>query len=223
MSPPEGGLQDVETIALGIDVGANHFTAVGVERYGRVTLLGVDAVQNLDHILDALSPGTWIAIDAPVVASTAPHRGDPDVNRKFQTARCAEIALGQQYGYWVPWTTPSEPPFVEWMIHGFAIHQRATERGFPVAEVYPYAAFRRLGGMNKLPKKGTLAGIHARDHLLRRAGIGERTAVLWSHDALDAAVAAVVARQASQGSAERVTCGHDDSAIWLPTLEGRLK
>jgi hypothetical protein len=39
---------------------------------------------------------------------------------------------------------------------------------------------------------------------------------LWSHDALDATVAALLALQATEGTAVAVGCGHDNSAIWIP-------
>ena len=37
-----------------------------------------------------------------------------------------------------------------------------------------------------------------------------------SHDFLDAALVALVARQRSLGTARVATCGHDQSGIWLP-------
>ncbi len=39
---------------------------------------------------------------------------------------------------------------------------------------------------------------------------------MWSHDSLDALMAALIARDRTEGRAEMVTCGHDESAIWLP-------
>jgi len=62
------------------------------------------------------------------------------------------------------------------------------------------------------------------------AGIQERVAVLeaeevvapwmqlWSHDALDAALAAMLALRAADGKAIPVGCGHDGSAIWIPRV-----
>jgi len=38
-----------------------------------------------------------------------------------------------------------------------------------------------------------------------------------SHDFLDAALIALVARQRALGKAHVASCGHDGSAIWLPS------
>jgi hypothetical protein len=39
---------------------------------------------------------------------------------------------------------------------------------------------------------------------------------MWSHDGLDALVAALIALRKADGTGLEVTCGHDSSAIWLP-------
>jgi predicted nuclease with RNAse H fold len=39
---------------------------------------------------------------------------------------------------------------------------------------------------------------------------------MWSHDGLDALLAALTAARCAEGVAVEVTCGHDGSAIWLP-------
>jgi hypothetical protein len=56
-------------------------------------------------------------------------------------------------------------------------------------------------------------GLAARAALLAQAGVAEPSLPLWSHDGLDAGVAALVASSAHPVA---VTCGHDGSAIWLP-------
>ena len=51
--------------------------------------------------------------------------------------------------------------------------------------------------------------------MLRAAGI-EVDGLERSHDFLDAALVALVARHRSAGTARVAGCGHDSSAIWLP-------
>jgi hypothetical protein len=81
--------------------------------------------------------------------------------------------------------------------------------------VYPHAAFRVLAGRRRLPSKLTPEGVNARVEILRAAGVdGGAFVSMWSHDALDATVAAVVV---ADPQAVAVTCGHDGSAIWLPS------
>ena len=86
--------------------------------------------------------------------------------------------------------------------------------GHDPVEAYPYGGFRLLAG-GTLPKKTTAQGRAARAQLLRSAGV-EVDGLEKSHDFLDAAVVALVARQRSLGTARVATCGHDQSGIWLP-------
>ena len=82
-------------------------------------------------------------------------------------------------------------------------------------EVFPYAGFRVLAG-GRIPSKQTAAGLRLRAELLRRSGVVSEALEMWSHDSLDAALAAVIAHDVAEGAAVRVGCGHDDSAIYLP-------
>ena len=154
-----------------------------------------------------------IAIDAPDALSTLPHAGDMELSPKFRAARCGEVALGREHRYWVSWVTPAERPVAAWMEVGFAAHEVAGARGI---EVYPYAAFRELAGGRRLAKKTTAAGRAERVALLREAGVEADAMEAWSHHLLDAAAAALVALHRGRGTARRVSCGHDASAIWLP-------
>jgi hypothetical protein len=85
-------------------------------------------------------------------------------------------------------------------------------------EVFPHAAFRVLRG-SRLPPKRSLEGVRARVEALATRGISGSGLEMWSHDGLDALVAALVARDHAHGRATKVTCGHDDSAIWLPAVK----
>jgi hypothetical protein len=96
---------------------------------------------------------------------------------------------------------------------GIAIHQAVGSRAI---EVYPYAGFRTLAGQTP-PKKGTYAGTRDRVQLLIAAGVTGTNLAMWSHDGLDALVAARIALDHTCGTAQRISCDHDESAIWLPS------
>ncbi|MGZ4711424.1 MAG: DUF429 domain-containing protein [Acidimicrobiia bacterium] len=160
-----------------------------------------------------------IGIDAPECPSTAPHRDDLALAPKFRTARCGEIALGQQHHVWVPWTTPVDPAATPpWMHVGFATWAALHTDGHRPIEVYPAGAFRVLAGARP-PKKTTRAG-----RLARIAVLAEHVALpaeieQWSHDGLDALVAALVAAWSTDGRARpagHTDRGCDGSAIWIP-------
>ena len=157
-----------------------------------------------------------VAIDAPAQLSTAPHRGDPSLSTKFQTGRCAEVALGREHRSWVSWVTPTARPIPGWMQTGLALYDTLRDGGRELVEVYPYAGFRALARGASLPPKQTVEGARTRVDLLERAGVVVEHLPMWSHDGLDALLGALVALQSASGRAVPVTCGHDDSAIWLP-------
>lgn len=201
---------------VGIDVGADrlHCVAFDARRraFGRAYL-----PNELEHLCEWLAHAEVIAIDAPAQVSCRPHADDPLISQKFREARCAEIALGRDFGVWVPFVAPSSRPAAPWMETGFALYQALAELQDPrLVEVYPYGCFRALAALKQLPKKMSMLGVRRRVELLRAAGVQVEHLSMWSHDALDAGAAAVTARDVAGGMAIRVTCGHDDSAIWLP-------
>ena len=208
--------------ALGIDLGASLLHLVGLDSDGHLALGEVVELDGLGPLLTGMDPGTWVAIDAPDEQREPRHLADADLSRKFQPARCAEVALGRR-GYWVPWVTPPLGGDVQgWMQTGFDVWRKVRATGLRAIEVYPYAAFQVFGRGGKLAKKSTREGLRQRIDLLENAGFHAQGMPLWSHDGLDAAVAAVVARDARAGTAEKVLCEHldgteyDGSAIWLP-------
>ena len=155
-----------------------------------------------------------VAIDAPDACSVGAHVDDDSLGAKFRSARCGEIALGRTRRIWVSWPTPRSEPFPAWMTTGFALFAIARAAGMVGIEVYPHAVFRVLAG-RRPPTKTSAAGIAARVALLRDAGITNAPFLpMWSHDGLDAAAAALVA---ADPQAEPISCGHDGSAIWLPS------
>lgn len=209
--------------AVGIDVAAAGLHVVGVDRDRRVVLGRLVPPDGLTALFADLDPSLWVAIDAPDRQRPPLHAGDESLAPKFRRARCAEIALGSQRGFWVPWVTPAPGDACPaWMLTGFQAWRAAENRFGRGLEVYPYAAFRVLAGVTRLEKKQTVAGLRQRMAILEGAGLGAELLELWSHDALDAAMAALVARAARLGLADRIECtpegphGHDDSAIWLP-------
>ena len=157
-----------------------------------------------------------IAVDAPDRLSTAPHAGDATLPGKFREARCAEIALGRQRGIWVPWTTPARAPVAPWMEVGFAVFAGLRALGRDPFEVYPAGAFWLLSGRRWPARKTTAEGRAARIAILRGLGVAGSALDCWSHHALDALMAAVVARDRGRGRAIGTGCGHDGSAIWMP-------
>jgi hypothetical protein len=144
---------------------------------------------------------------------------DATLAPKFRTARCGEIALGQAAGIWVPWPTPERegdaPP---WMRVGFATWDACRRHGPEPVEVYPAGAFRVLA-TGPLPPKTRPAGLAARRDLLAREIDAPTGFAMWSHDGVDATVAALTAAHRARGVA--IAHGHTDPdcdpiAVWLP-------
>jgi predicted nuclease with RNAse H fold len=205
----------------GIDVGAKQLHAVSVNGDGGLRGARMFDAAELDAIVDWAAEAEVIAIDSPDRPSICAHAADSSLPPKFQTARCAEVALARTRNYWVPWVTPEDPAPGSWIAVGIELHRRLAATGLRAIEVYPHAAFRELACGGALPKKTSGAGIAARTGLLRSAGFDDAFLDMWSHDALDAAIGALVARDNARGQAVRVGCDDagcstDGSAIWLP-------
>jgi predicted nuclease with RNAse H fold len=198
----------------GVDVGARRVHTVVIDGRGQVVRAEVVDACEPAAVLHLLQDAQGVAVDSPGAWSTAPHAGDETVARKFRLGRCGEIALGREYGIWVPWSTPPEPAPGTWMATGIALFSALRAAGHDPVEAYPYGGFRLLGG-GRLPKKTTADGRAMRAELLRAAGV-EVNGLEKSHDFLDAALVALVAYQRSLGTARVATCGHDQSGIWLP-------
>jgi predicted nuclease with RNAse H fold len=205
---------------VGIDVGASAVHCVVLDHARRVVACRT-LPAGASPELQALTEGaTAIAIDAPSSLSSGPHADDGGLSPKFRLARCCEIALGREHGLWVPWVAPLAGAAVPgWMRVGLELYQALSAAGHSPLEVYPYAGFRVLAG-GTLPPKRKVAGLHARAALLERQGVATGGLRLRSHDAIDAALAAVLAARKHQGRATPVGCGHDRSAIWMPATSG---
>ena len=198
----------------GIDVGASLLHCAAIDAEGTVSEI---------FVADSVSAAAaWaaglieVAVDAPDRLSTGPHADDAEVSRKFRQARCGEIALGRELGIWVPWPTPSAAPVPGWMETGFALFRALREAGGDPIEVYPAGAFWLLAGRRGPPRKTTPDGRRARAGLLAAAGARGAAIETWPHHALDAVMAALVARDRARGRGVAAGCGHDGSAIWMP-------
>ena len=200
---------------MGIDVGADRLHCVALD--GGVRASAVFSGAELAELAAWAAPADVVAVDAPAQLSTRPHAADAALAPKFREARCAEVALGRAHGCWVPWVGPAVAPASGWIRTGLDAFGALRDAGSAeLLEVFPYAAFRALARGERLPRKTTVSGLRRRAELLAAAGAAPQSVAMWSHDGLDALVAAVVARDRAGGSARRVTCGHDESAIWLP-------
>jgi predicted nuclease with RNAse H fold len=202
----------------GIDIGARRVHCALVDAAGRILDCSTFDARDSSALVRCCSKAAVVAIDAPEAPSTSPHSDRIELAPKFRAARCAEIELGRGHGSWVPWVAPASPPFPRWMEVGFDVYRALARDGGPeLIEVYPHAAFRELAAGRRLPKKSTAAGRGERAELLSRTGLqGDVLADEPSHDTLDALAAALIALDHFRGRAQRVTCGHDSSAIWLP-------
>ncbi|HEX2058068.1 MAG TPA: DUF429 domain-containing protein [Actinomycetota bacterium] len=206
---------------VGVDLGQRRVHVVSLDEGLQLAAATVVDVSDLERLREDFDRAEVVAIDAPEALSTGPHTGDESLGRKFRSGRCAEIALGREHGIWVPWVTPrAGETLAGWMKVGFEVFAFARACGTRAVEVFPHAGFRVLAG-GGIPSKLTAEGLRRRAELLRDNGVDVATLEMWSHDSLDAALAALVARQVTAGSALRAGCGHDSSAIWLPAPRRR--
>src|SRR5437868_6718203 len=131
---------------VGVDVGARQFHVVVIN--GRCEIRQAEVVPAADvaDVVRMARRTKGIAIDSPGAWSTAPHAHDETVARKFRLGRCSEIALGREYGIWVPWSTPPEPSSGTWMATGIDLFAGLRAAGHDPVEAYPYGGFRPLAG-----------------------------------------------------------------------------
>jgi hypothetical protein len=172
-------------------VGARRFHVAVLD-----TALTVHLTSDIDDAVRLCVGAERIAIDA----SSEPATGrvhDGARSPKFAVARCNEIAAGEQLGIWVPWVTPTIDAAPEWMRRGFALWAALRADGHEPIETYPAGSFWLRNGRRWPPKKSTPEG-----RAVRRALLG-LDADLPTHDHIDAAMCALVAR----GPAQDV--GHD--------------
>lgn len=211
---------------LGIDLGAStiHAVLLTAEQHtspARLAKAVTFEAADVDGVVGLAASAQAIAIDAPSSPSRGVHTGQPGRSAKFSTARCGEIALGEQLRIWVPWTTPTDATLAPgWMQVGFALWAALRDAGQSPIEVYPAGLFTVLAG-GRLPKKTTNAGLSARINLLERHATLPPGIQMWSHDGVDALGAALVAGWSTQGRARAIVhdgTACDASSIWVPAL-----
>ncbi len=212
----------VTTRYVGIDVGSRWLHAVALDDRGHVAEVVRLPAGDVEAVVDWVADAQALAVDSPDGWSTAPHADEAELSPKFRSARCGEVALGRQFGVWVPWPTPTCPAG-GWMHVGVQLFGTLRRVGHDPVEVYPHAIFRQLSGGLALPKKRSSAGMRRRLQLLHDSGVVPSRLTAPSHDLVDAAAAALVARDRAAGRATPVTCGHDGTAIWLPTPPGHRR
>ena len=208
------------SLVAGVDIsgGAAH---VVILEGGQVAEAIVWPTDDLIHLAEALMTCGVVAIDSPDRWSHGAIPEHEGLSPKFVAVRCAEFELARRYRYWVPWVTPRPPRSdlerakYAWMARGMELFQLLEGRAETI-EVYPHAIFRQLAKQAPLPSKSRQAGGRMRVALLHEAGITTPHLEMWSHDGLDAAAAAVAALARAREEAERVSCDHDGSAMWLP-------
>lgn len=206
-------------VVWGVDVSSRALHAVAIDDAGRVLDRRVIPASRMDDLAALVAGAAVVAVDAPSGWSEGRHLDDADLPPKFRTARCGEVALRARYGDAVPWPTPAGPgERTGWMEAGIAVHERLADVARTV-EVFPHAAFLRLAGTRRLPRKSSPAGALRRAELLASAvEVDVDELVRWSVDDRDALAAAVTARDVARGRSAIAACdAHlDAAAIHLP-------
>src|SRR5438128_56118 len=105
---------------IGIDVGASRLHAVALGGDGG--LLEAPVFDDVGTLASWAAGAGAVAVDAPAQLSTRPHAHDAALAPKFRAARCGEVALGREHGYWVPWVGPAERPESGWLALGLDAH-----------------------------------------------------------------------------------------------------
>lgn len=207
---------------VGIDVGASRVHAVRLDPARHVVDARDFEAGDVDAVVAWAAGAGVAAIDGPDAPSVGAHADDTTLAPKFRAARTGEVALGRHHGLWVSWATPPALPAGGWMAVAAALHSALTAAGCEALEVYPHGAFRELAGGARLPSKRTADGRARRAELLAAEIVGAESISPASHDALDAAAAAVVAADRRAGVAVAAgprpgdPPGDDGSRIWLP-------
>jgi predicted nuclease with RNAse H fold len=213
------------TRAVGIDLGARAVWVVVAERRTSGRWVAADCERlDADEVdtgaVALLARGGTVAIDAPGGPSEGRHHHDERVVGKFRRGRCSEVGL-RLAGHAVAWVAPGPGERVPgWMAVGFRVWSAVEAAGAEPLEVYPHAVFAELTGRRPPPKR-TEAGRTCRLEVLRRDLDLPDGAEHWGHDPLDAAAAALVAAQHSDGRARPAGCGHRGAVpMWLPAPHG---
>jgi predicted nuclease with RNAse H fold len=213
--------------AVGVDLGASDLWVVGLdgEQLPHVVFAEHLRGEMYPEFAELICGAQAVAIDAPEALSEGSHDGDRRLARKFQRARCSEVALRQR-GIAVPFATPmAGEPLPPWMGTGFVAWRTAKAAVATVVETYPHGIFWRLAG-RQLTGKQRDEGRAARRAVLAPLVQFPPGIDFWPHDALDALACALLARSVQIGEADEISCAndvgwevHDGSAMWLPRID----
>lgn len=219
-----GGHRSGAAEAVGVDLGATDLWVVGLdgEQIPHVVFAEHLRGEMFTEFAQLVDGAAVVAIDAPEALSLGSHEGDLRLARKFQRARCSEVALRQR-GIAVPFATPmAGDPLPPWMSTGFRAWDAAKASVPIVVETYPHGIFWRLAG-RQLTGKQRDEGRSARRAVLAPLVQLPPGIDFWPHDALDALACALLAQLVRSGDADEITCAgdlswdmHDGSAMWLP-------
>jgi hypothetical protein len=207
---------------VGIDVGASRVDVVRLDGRRRLVDVAVLPAADVATVAAWAAGARAVAIDGPDGPSVGAHAEDATLVPKFRGARTGEVALGRHHGLWVSWATPPRLPPGGWMDVAALLHRTLAATGIETLEVYPHGAFRELAGGERLPSKRTPEGRARRAGLIAAEIDGGDRLADGSHDALDAAAAALVAADRAAGVAVPAgphagdPPGDDGSRIWLP-------
>lgn len=215
--------------AVGVDLGAKDLWVVGLDAEENPHVAFAEHLRGelFTDFAELLRGTSTVAIDAPEGLSEGSHDGDQRLARKFQRARCSEVAL-RQNGIAVPFATPMEgEPLPAWMATGFRAWRAAKAVVPTVIETYPHGIFWRLAG-RQLTGKQRDEGRAARRAVLAPLVQLPPGIDFWPHDALDALACALLARSVQRGEADEISCAddlswgaHDGSSMWLPCRSAR--
>jgi hypothetical protein len=213
---------------VGVDLGADALHAVVVTSVAggtpTVSACRTFHADDLATLVKLCRGAAEVAIDAPDALSLGPHVDDLRLKPKFRTGRCSDVASsGRGGGPAVPWVTPmAGMPVPSWMATGFQVWAELRRHGHDPMEVFPAGCFYRLNGGRWPERKTTSKGRSQRIALLRHYVALPKQVEMWSHDGIDALVAALVAHQGRRlAVAIDHHCGSPDgSRLWYLAVEG---
>lgn len=194
--PVACALIDADAAVRSLSLEASDDAILQLAATWRPQLVAIDAPLTL--------PAGWTCLDDPCSCGACSSEGSG--------RRSAELGLAAR-GIGVYWTTRRS--FIKPMVErGRMLKAALLAMGLPVIEIYPYASKRVLFGP-VLPNKRRTAGRRfLQDHL---AGLlsGVRGEPLYSHDELDALLAAYTAWLYAHGRTGNIGLA-EDGAIVIP-------
>lgn len=183
-----------------IELGQRRIHGVALDQDLTLANTWITDAAEMHALAGLLQDARVIAIDAAGGLSSAPHHDDQSLSPKFRSARCAEIALGRDRRISVPWATPTEEqPSPGMDARGIPGVRHRTSIGRPPHRGLSLRRLSRAGGHeDRFQADGSrpASACGATDAL----GMSIDGLEMWSHDSLDACLAALIAHDAERGS-----------------------